>query len=254
MNTKWIVLSLLLIVHVASARTKPKKKPAAQPAAPAAATAPVPAAATSPASSPREGAPNEAAPEAAGPTGEPAKTEAPAAPAQTSPQPGAAKPLAADLESLNAEYHALRDELFRTRAKAELLGTALFKTRLVTTFRYLAQRAWPLKKVSLKLDDQPVYAADAPSAEDPIKIYEGFLAPGRHSLAVCVECGAVGDSRLGYAAEDTFVFEAADGKQARVELNVDETGDGPQPLSKKKAGDFDVRVRARVRSLGLDEK
>ena len=136
----------------------------------------------------------------------------------------------------------------------ELLGSALFKTRMVAQFQYKAQRAWPLKKVTLRLDNQPVYSADSPQADEPIKIFDGTAAPGRHTVAVRVECGATGSSRLGYSTEDSFAFDVADGKQARVELMVDENGDGPQPLEAKKAGSFDLRVHARVRSLELGAK
>jgi hypothetical protein len=160
-----------------------------------------------------------------------------------------------DLEALSNEYHALRDELFRSRAKAEMVGKQLFKTRLVATFQYKAQRAWPLKKVTLKLDDQPVADLDQPNAsDDPVQIFEGFVAPGRHKLSLRVECGAVGDPNQSYSAEGSFVVEALDGKQARVKLSVDETGDGPQALAKKKEGSFDVRVRGDVVMLKLDAK
>jgi hypothetical protein len=160
-----------------------------------------------------------------------------------------------DLEALSSEYQSLRDELFRSRAKAEMVGKQLFKTRLVATFQYKAQRAWPLKKVTLKLDDQPVADQDAPNAvDDPIKIFEGFVAPGRHKVSLRVECGATGDANQSYSAESSFVVEAVDGKQSRVKLSVDETGDGPQSLAKRKEGTFDLRVRGDVAMLKLDEK
>ncbi len=235
---KRYLLMLLLLSPLADAKPK-KPAPHPKPHVVAPTPAPLPALAPEPAP--------EAAPEVA-------PEPAPAAAPTPAPAPAADKPKV-DLESLNTEYHALRDELFRSRAKVELLGAALFKTRMVTMFQYKAQRAWPLKKVTLRIDDQPVYSVDAPAAsDDPIKIYEGFVAPGRHSLAIRVECGATGESRLSYSAEDTFVFDVADGKQARVELLVDETGDGPQPIANKKQGDFDVRVRARVKSLELNAK
>jgi hypothetical protein len=99
-----------------------------------------------------------------------------------------------------------------------------------------------------------VFTADTPTAEEPLRIYEGFVAPGRHSLSVRVECGATGEAGFGYSSESSFVFEAADGRQARVELTADETGDGPGPLAKKKQGDLDLQLRARVRSLPRETK
>lgn len=241
------ILLLLVVFACGPALARPRKpKP------------PKPAPAAQPAPPPPE-APPPAEPEAEEPAQPQQPQPAPPAPAPTPTQPtpppaergGRAK---IDLESLNAEYQALKDELFRSRAKVELLGSALYKTQLVATFQYKAQRAWPLKKVTLRVDDQPVYSADGPDAEDPIKIYEGFAAPGRHALRVTIEAEAQGDSRLGYQTESTFVFDVPDGRQSRLELVADEVGDGPQPLAKKKEGTFDVRVKAKLKNLALNAK
>jgi hypothetical protein len=239
-------MRLLIIVLLFSlpVLAKPKKRPPPSKPAPA------------PVEKPPENLPA-LAPKEEPPTPPPA---APAPPPQAAPPPVPEPPpkpdkAMIDLEALSGEYQSLRDELFRSRAKAEMVGKQLFKTRLVATFQYKAQRAWPIKKVTLKLDDHPVADQDAPNAsEDPIKIFEGFVAPGRHKVSLRVECGAVGDSNQSYTAESSFVVEALDGKQARVKWVVDETGDGPQSLAKKKEGTFDVRLRGDVAMLKLDEK
>jgi hypothetical protein len=180
---------------------------------------------------------------------------APVAPPPPEPPPPKPDKVSIDLEALANEYHQLRDDLFRSRAKAEMVGKQLFKTRLVATFQYKAQRAWPLKKVTLKLDDAPVADQDAPNAvDDPVKIFEGFVAPGRHKLSLRVECGATGDANQAYTTESAFIVEAVDGKQSLVKLTVDENGDGPQSLAKKKQGVFDVRLRSDVVLLAVEPK
>lgn len=220
----------------------PASAPAATPeptSAPAPAAAPEPAPAAAPSTPPPAAAP------------EPAPAPAPPPP-PSSPPPSLSSSAKIDLDGLNAEYNALRDELFRTRAKVELLGSALYKTKLAVTFVYKAQRAWPLKKVTLRLDDQPVAVVDSPNASDPVRLYDGFAAPGRHTLTVRVEAGAQGESRLGFATESALQFDIEDGKLAKVELTADESGDGPQPLARKKEGTFDVRLLAKVRSQKLE--
>jgi hypothetical protein len=180
----------------------------------------------------------------------PAPTPAPPPPApMTTPEPKESARANVDLDALNREYNALRDDLFRSRAKAHLLGDALFKTKIVATFQYKAQRAWPIKKVTLKIDDQPVFTADSPSTQDPLKLYDGFAAPGKHTLAVRVECGATGEERVAYGAEGTFVVDVAENKQSNVNFTVDETGDGPTKLAKKREGSFDVRVKADLETV-----
>jgi hypothetical protein len=156
-----------------------------------------------------------------------------------------------DVGALEAEYHALRDELFRARAKAELVGQALFKTRLVVGFQYRAQRAWPLKKVALLLDDQPLKIVETPEAEEPVRLWEGFASPGRHVLALRAEAGGVGDPNARYVAAAEITFEIPDGKQQEVTWVVDESGDGPQSLSKKRQGRVDLRVRADIKTREL---
>jgi hypothetical protein len=186
----------------------------------------------------------------AAPAAESTATTATPAPApMTTPEPSPSTRANVDLDALNGEYNQLRDELFRSRAKAHLLGDALFKTKIVATFQYKAQRAWPIKKVTLEIDDQPVFTADSPATQDPLKLYDGFAAPGKHRLALRVECGATGEERVAYGAEGAFVIDVAENKQSNVSFVVDETGDGPAKIAKKREGTFDVRVRADLETV-----
>lgn len=239
----------MLFSTVAWAAPKRKPRPAHHTPVP---TTPAPAPAETPPATetPPADAGGGGAPPAAEST--PAPTPAPATPPpapMTTPEPRESAKANVDLDALNREYNQLRDDLFRSRAKAHLLGDALFKTKIVATFQYKAQRAWPIKKVTLKIDDQPVFTADSPSTQDPLKLYDGFAAPGKHTLAVRVDCGATGEDRVAYGAEGTFVVDVAENKQSNVAFVVDETGDGPTKIAKKREGTFDVRVRADLETV-----
>jgi len=243
--------ALLILVFSTAAWAAPvkKKHPPAHHAPPPT-PAPAPMEAPSTTETPPADAGNAGAPPAAESTPTPAPTPAPPPPApMTTPEPKESARANVDLDALNREYNALRDDLFRSRAKAHLLGDALFKTKIVATFQYKAQRAWPIKKVTLKIDDQPVFTADSPATQDPLKLYDGFAAPGKHSLSLRVECGATGEERVAYGAEGTFVVDVAENKQSNVSFVVDETGDGPTKLAKKREGTFDVRVRADLETV-----
>ena len=74
----------------------------------------------------------------------------------------------------------------------------------------------------------------------------------KSGLLLGVECGAAANQS--YAAEGTFTVETTTGKETRVQLSVDESGDGPQYLARKKTGTFDVRVRADVDAKELVAK
>jgi hypothetical protein len=66
---------------------------------------------------------------------------------------------------------------------------------------------------------------------------------------VHVDCGATGEDRVAYGAEGTFVVDVAENKQSNVNFTVDETGDGPTKIAKKREGTFDVRVRADLETV-----
>jgi len=230
----------------AAAIAKPHRKPRPAPTTPSAPATP-PSVASPPALS------NEPEPTPAPSTPAPAPVASPT-PAPVEPPPAAKSKSSVELETLVTEYTAIRDELFRSRAKGAVLGDALLKTQLVVTFRYEAGRAWPLKKVTLKLDERPVYSGESVNGTDPQKVFETVAAAGRHVLTARVEATGVGEDRISYSTEDSFGIDIADGKLTRVEVTVDESGSGPEPLSKKKAGSFDVRVTAKVKSLEIEKK
>ena len=54
---------------------------------------------------------------------------------------------------------------------------------------------------------------------------------------------------VAYGAEGTFVVDVAENKQSNVAFVVDETGDGPTKIAKKREGTFDVRVRADLETV-----
>jgi hypothetical protein len=235
-------LLLILVFSTAASAVPPKKKHPPIHHGPVVPPAPAP----TPEPTPSESAPP---PTETPPAAESAPAPPPPPPApMTTPEPTTSK-ANVDLDALNREYNQLRDELFRSRAKAHLIGDALFKTKIVATFQYKAQRAWPIKKVTLKIDDQPVFTADSPATQDPLKLYDGFAAPGKHTLAVRVECGATGEDRVAYGAEGVFVVDVAENKQTNVAFVVDENGDGPGKIAKKREGTFDVRVRADLETV-----
>jgi hypothetical protein len=162
-----------------------------------------------------------------------------------------APPAGDDLAALRAEYDAIRDELFRARARLALVGEAVFRTQLAVDVGYGAQRDWPLDHLVVKVDDQQVYAGSQPRGlGDGLRAFAGFAAPGRHVVAVALDAAASG-GRAGFAASGAFTVDLAEGRETRVRILVDEVGDGPRPLTEKRKGRYDVRLRADVASAPL---
>ncbi|MEO6952731.1 MAG: hypothetical protein ABI321_13050 [Polyangia bacterium] len=223
----------LLSGMVGGALARPHKKPKPKPA---------PVAAPAPVATP---APEQ---EAAVPA------PAPAPPTMAETPPPKPTRSTVDVDALVTEYSAIRDELFRSRAKTAVIGEALLKTKLEVTFKYEAGRAWPLRKVTLRLDDRPVYAAESVNGTDAQKVFETVAAAGQHVITARVEAVGTGEDRITYTTESSFGIDLADGKLTRVELAVDETGSGPASLAKKHEGSFDVRWKANVKSQKQDSK
>jgi len=116
---------VLLLLSV-PAWAKPKKRPLPRPV---------------PVEKPAENLPSLAPKEEPPPPPPPLAPPPPVVPPPKEEPPPKPDKVAIDLEALAGEYHALRDELFRSRAKAEMVGKQLYKTRMVATFQYKAQRA-----------------------------------------------------------------------------------------------------------------
>ncbi len=245
MKNKLATLILCFAIVPAAAKKPPHKRPPP----PAPAPAPPPAPEKGSAGDGGSGSGDETTP-AALVTPVPPVTPAPAPPPKVEMPPPPTS--SDDLDALRNEYDAIRDELFRSRARIGLIGEAVFKNKLVIEVDYKAARDWPLKRLIVQLDDKQVYGEDNPQLKDgkPVRAYDSFAGVGRHVLAVQVEAAGP-ESRVGFAATGMFFVDVPDGKTTHVVVTADESGDGPGPLQKRREGTYDLRLRADVRSEPL---
>jgi hypothetical protein len=154
----------------------------------------------------------------AGPPPAPAKPAAPAAPA-SSP---------AALERLRAEHAAVKDALFRSRARRETLETALLSTQLEAVLAWEGGKRHVLKAAELRLDGVRLWnAAETPPGDRPVVLAPRGVAAGTHVLGLRVEVRARDNPKLGYVSEQTFTLVLNEGKKTSVEITVDEDGDLP---------------------------
>lgn len=194
-------------------KVAPKKKPAPASDAPAADPTPVAEPDPSPASAP----PPEAAPTA---------PPAPEPPKRTEATDDSAS--AATLEKLRAEHAALRDALFRSRARRETLENALLATQLTAVVRWEAGRRYTLKQAELRLDGVRFWdSGDTPPGDRPITLAPRGVPAGAHVLGVRVEVRARDNPKLGYLSEQSFTLSLPEGKKTTVKVTVDEDGSLP---------------------------
>jgi hypothetical protein len=142
--------------------------------------------------------------------------------------PPADKNAAPDLDRLRAEHSALKDALFRSRARRELLENALLSTQLLPVIRWEGGRRHQLKTAELRLDGVRIWdAGSAPLGDDPVILAARGVPPGTHVLGVRLEVRSRENPKLGYISEQSFAVTLPEGKKTTIEVTVDEDGDPP---------------------------
>jgi hypothetical protein len=202
----------------------------------AATTAP---AATTPAATPPQTAP--ATPAAGAGSAAPppeAKTEAPA------PKDDV------DVDSLRQEYLSLRDELFKSRARANAVASQLYSTRVQIKFTWASARFYGVNKASIRLDGATVYedAGGAIANDDGIR-FDGYVAPGRHLVTFHVDATGKDDDSFTSSTESQIVVKATAGKDLLVAARGKDTGDIAYQWKKNEHGTYGLGIDVAVKSI-----
>jgi hypothetical protein len=138
-----------------------------------------------------------------------------------------------DLAKLRAEYDRLRDELFRSRARAELVEEGIYASRLGASLRWKGAPDFILRRAEIRLDGNAIWdSGEKPLVDELIKVSERPAKPGPHTLTVRIEVrpGKKGEKEkadLGYESEQTFVINVPDGLRTNVAITGDDDGDLP---------------------------
>ena len=139
-----------------------------------------------------------------------------------------------DLAKLRAEYDCLRDELFRARARAELVEEGIYASKLGATLRWKGAPDFILHRAEIRLDGNAIWdSGEKPLVDELIKVSERPIKPGPHTVTVKIEVrpGKKGEKEhadLGYESEQTFVVQVPDAKTTTVAFTADDDGDLPE--------------------------
>ena len=232
-----LLLALAVTLPAASAHAKPKKRGARRPPA---AGAPAPADTDAPAepSAPDDTSARDDKPAAETPTPPPESAPSPAPKAAETPPPAApatAPGPSIDLQKLRADYDRLRDDLFRTRSRAQLVQEGLYDARLGARLRWKAAPDYLIRHAEVRLDGGTIWdSGDKPVTDDKLTIAERPCKPGPHALTLRLEIRPGTKKKgkdvegLGYTTEQTFAIVVPDGKITTVALTGDEDGSLPE--------------------------
>lgn len=260
MSAGWKTLVLLVIAALltapasaaprgrrpAPARRPPKEPPPAptpEPPAPAEPqvdrAAPEPAAAV-PAGAATPGSPAPAAPDAG----------RPAAGADRPDKPEKPEKEGADVDSLRQEYLGLRDELFRSRARANTVASQLYSTRIQIKLTYTTGRYYSPTKASIRLDGASVYedASGAIAGDDGVR-FDGYLAPGRHLVTFHVEATGKDDDSFTSTTESEIVVKAVAGKDLLVAARARDSGDIAYEWKRSEKGSYGLGIDVSVKTV-----
>lgn len=189
--------------------------------------------------------------------GEAAATAAEPAPAPptTAAEPETPEAPVVDLAPLRTELAAVMDELVQARARVGILGKTLFKTRVRVTVQNLTQDTQRLGRIVLKLDGAPVFSggADAVKGDEENQVFEGFAAPGPHTLVLEVEQIGRDDDEYRYSLRESYRFVLPRERSTVLRLILDDDSDMAEDFADDEEGEYDVRTRLEVRAHPIGE-
>jgi hypothetical protein len=246
----WILLVPALALaapkgHHKGKGTKPEPGPA-EPAGSGADSDSAPPPAATPAATPPPTAP-------ATPTAGAAGAGSAAPPADTKPAAATDQPPPkdeADVDSLRQEYLSLRDELFKSRARANAVASQLYSTRIQIKLTWASGRYYGVSKASVRLDGATVYedAGGAIANDDGVR-FDGYVAPGRHLVTFHVEATGKDDDSFTSATESQIVVKAVAGKDLMVAARSKDSGDIAYEWKRKERGSYGLGIDVAVKSV-----
>ncbi len=238
-----------MIANVAFA-TNPKKTPK-KPTKTTKTTTPTP-------TPPEPTAPTPTEPADAGSAAAPVTT-APATPAPPPPTPAPTEPKIEasatnepDVDALRQEYLGLRDELFKSRARANTIASQLYSTRMSIKLTYTTARFYNPTKVSIRLDGASVYDdATGAIAKDDGTRFDGYVAPGRHVITYRVEAAGKDDDSFTSTTETQLVVKAVAGKDLVVAGKAHDTGDIAYAWKRGESGSYGLGIDTSVKAVAV---
>jgi hypothetical protein len=172
--------------------------------------------------------------------GAPSARPAPAAaadeesPPAKAPPPPPAAPATVDIARLRAEYDKLRDALFRSRARAELVEEGVYASKMGARIRWKGAPDFIMRRAEVRLDGNSIWdSGEKPLVDEIVKVSERPIKPGQHSVTLRLEVRPGKKSEkehegLGYEIEHSFVINVPDGKTTTIDITADDDGDLPE--------------------------
>ena len=177
-------------------------------------------------------------------------------PADSTAEPATDKPSEGpDVDTLRQEYLSLRDELFRSRARANAVASQLYSTRIQIRLTYASGRDYSPIKSSIRLDGAAVYEDSKGSiaGDDGIR-FDGYVAPGRHLVTFRIEATGKDDDTFTSVTENQIVVKAVSGKDLLVAAKARDSGDIAYKWKKSESGSYGLAVDVAIKTGAHEDK
>ena len=190
------------------------------------------------------------APNATAPTGMGSGSGSASAPVETTTKTEPSKDeKEPDVDSLRQEYLSLRDELFKSRARANAVASQLYSTRITIKFNWSSGRYYGVSKASVRLDGATVYEDNGGgiAADDGVR-FDGYVAPGRHLVTFHVEATGKDGDTFTSSTESQVVVKAVAQKDLVVAAKAHDSGDIAYEWKKSEHGNFGLGIDVSVKT------
>ena len=165
-----------------------------------------------------------------------------------------ATPADGDVDALRQEYLSLRDELFKSRARANTVASQLYSTRIQIKLTYTTARYYTPAKASIRLDGASVFedTSSGIAGDDNVR-FDGYVAPGRHLVTFHIEATGKDDDSFTSTTETQIVVKAVAGKDLLVLAKAKDGGDIAYEWKKKEKGSYGLGVDVNVKTTKREE-
>ena len=155
-----------------------------------------------------------------------------------------------DVDSLRQEYLSLRDELFKSRARANAVASQLYSTRISVKLAWDSGRYYGVSKAVIRLDGSTVYedTKGQIAADDGVR-FDGYVAPGKHTITFHVDASGKDDDSFTSATESTVVVKAVAGKDLVVNAHARDGGDIAYQWKKAEHGKYGLGIDVSVKTV-----
>jgi hypothetical protein len=160
-----------------------------------------------------------------------------------------------DVDSLRQEYLSLRDELFKSRARANAVASQLYSTRMSIKLTWGSDRHYAVSKASIRVDGATVFedSTGAIAKDDGIR-FNGYVAPGRHLVTFHVEATGKDDDSFTSSTESQVVVKAVANKDLMITAKGHDSGDIAYEWKRSEKGNYGLGIDVAVKSVAGAKK